>query len=143
MNPDYLRQNWGLAVAAVLFVIVLLAVLRALYQRSARGQLAATARRLRAARRAHRQADAKVTAAEKRLVKLGEKASSVKPRIVTEAQEALADARALAKIADDQVLIAANHVRKVIYLEYPPERHEALRKKYLPDDKPQKQPFSF
>ena len=38
------------------------------------------------------------------------------------------------KIANDQVLIARNQVRKIILEEYPPKRHAAMRLKYLKVD---------
>lgn len=143
MSVDWLRQNWGLAAAVVLIALVLVITSHAVYRRSAGGQLAAAARRLRLARREHAKAAARVAGMEARVQKLAAKSQSVKPRVLTEAREALQDARALAKISHDKVLIAANHVRKVIYQEYPPARHDALRRKYLPDDKPDGKPFTF
>jgi uncharacterized protein YlxW (UPF0749 family) len=143
MSLDDLRQNWGLAVAGLLMLIVLAIVLVAIYRRSARGQLAATVRALRQARRECRQTEGRVAALTAKVAKLRERARSVKPRVLTETSEALDDARALAKIHQDRVLVAANHVRRVIYQEYPPAKHEALRQKYLPDDKPATGPFSF
>ena len=71
------------------------------------------------------------------------KRESAKPRHVQETTEALEDAQALLKIAEDQVLIAANHVRKLILEEFPPTRQEQLRSKYLPDSAPDSKPFTF
>jgi len=53
------------------------------------------------------------------------------------------DAKMLAKIANDKVLIAENHVRRVIHEEYPPVKQERLRKKYLPAQAADKRRFSF
>ena len=50
---------------------------------------------------------------------------------------------ALAKIADDQQLIAMNHVRRIIHDEFPPKQHDKMRARYLPDDIKDKRPFSF
>jgi hypothetical protein len=58
-------------------------------------------------------------------------------------REAVQDAEALLKIADDQVLIAENHVRKIIVEEFPPQRHDRMRSKYLPGDRRDARPFSF
>ena len=142
-NLELLRQNWGLAVAALLFAIVAVVVAAALYRRSARGQLRTRARALRAARRRHERVRRAVTAAEARLKKLESRRASVKPRLLSEAREAVEDARALEKIVGDRVLVAANHLRRVIVEEFPPSRHDALRARYLPDDKPDTRPFTF
>ena len=65
------------------------------------------------------------------------------PRSIAEAAGALEDARALQKIAEDQLLIARNHVRKIILEEYPPQRHEALRQRFLPADEGDSKPFTM
>ena len=53
------------------------------------------------------------------------------------------DAEALLKIATDQVLIAQNHVRRIIVEEYPPKKHEKMRNKYLRQVDDKGLPFSF
>ena len=45
--------------------------------------------------------------------------------------------------SDDKVLIAQNHVRKIILEEFPPKRHESLRAKILPDAALDKRPFTI
>ena len=75
--------------------------------------------------------------------RLHDNADRAKPRHLQEAKEALQDARTLAKIANDKILIAENHVRRVIVEEFPPVRHEAMRQKYLPDAARDKRPFTF
>jgi len=114
-----------------------------LVQRSAGGQLRATVRALAQARQDEAKALKSVEKAERIARRLHEKADRAKPRHLQEAKDALGDARALAKIANDKVLIAQNHVRRVIYEEYPPARQEALREKYLPPQERDKRPFSF
>jgi DNA-binding phage protein len=84
-----------------------------------------------------------VEKAERIARRLHERAEQAKPRHVQEANGVLEDARMLAKIANDQVLIAENHVRRVIHEEYPPVKQERLRKKYLPEQAADKKPFSF
>jgi hypothetical protein len=96
-------------------------------------------RRERAAQAAHKAVDRAGT----RLERLRAEAESVKPRHVEEASGTLEDARALQKIADDQVLIARNHLRKLILEEYPPKRHAAMRSKYLQQDDPDAKPFTL
>ncbi len=143
MTVDFLRQNWALVVAAALLLIIGVITIAVLYRRSATGQLSRTAKRAREARNKLSTAQRAVAAVEKRVTRLQEKAASTKPRLLQEAKGALQDAKALQKIAGDQVLVADNHLRKVILEEYPPARHDALRQKYLPDDKPDTNPFSF
>jgi hypothetical protein len=72
--------------------------------------------------------------AEKRLVKLRARADSVKPRHLQEAAEAVEDATALAKIANDQVMIAETRLRELILEEFPQNQHTALRARYFGDE---------
>jgi hypothetical protein len=131
MTVDYLTQNWALVTASVLGTAILLFILFRAYQDSARGRLQANARQLRRREQDARSAAKGVDKAVARLDRLRVKADSTKPRLIQEASEALEDARALQKLADDQVLVSRNHVRTLILAEYPPKRHEALRKRYL------------
>lgn len=84
-----------------------------------------------------------VSALERKCERLQERADKVKPRHVEEARGELTDARALAKIAHDQTLIAENHVRRVIVEEFPPARQARLRARYRVGDEPTKKPFTF
>ena len=110
--------------------IVIFVLYRALID-SGWGQLRVSARQLKFRYRGANDAQKAVNKAVAKLEKLRAKSDSVKPRLVREASEALDDARALCKIAEDQVLIAETHVRNLIVDEYPPQQHEALRHKYL------------
>lgn len=143
MNTDWLRQNWGLVAGLVLIVPVIAAALRALVSRSAWGRLRRARRTLGVARRRHQKLVTRRTALEERVASLQKKAAHVKPRVLQEASEALEDTRSLLKIAADQVLIAENHLRKIIHNEYVPARQEQLRRKYLPGDGDDARPFSF
>lgn len=143
MTVETLRQNWALFVALALLLVVGLVVSMTVYRRSGRAQLMRTLKDLRAAQRRQASTQKSVAQAERRLAKLEARAAEVKPRTLEEARGSLADARALNKIADDQVLIAANHVRRIILEEYPPASHEALRARYLPTEAPDRRPFSF
>ena len=143
MTIDFITRHWSLAAASVLFTAIALFVLVRIYADSARGQLGARVRSLRARYQEVDQAENAVSRAERRLAALGNKADTVKPRHLEEARESLGDAQALLKIAVDQVLIAENHVRKVIVEEFPPNDQEALRNKYLRATDEQGKPFSF
>lgn len=143
MSESVLQENWALFAASILVAAVLIYLFATVYRKSSRGQLRANSRRLTRAINASRNVQLDLERATAQLEKLQAKASRVKPRLIAEAEEALADARALLKIANDQVLIAENHVRRVIHEEFPPARHEFLRQKYLPSEKDDGKPFTF
>ncbi len=143
MTVETLRQNWALLVALALLLVVGLVVSATIYRRSGRAQLMRTLKALRAAERRQASTLRAVAQAERRLATLETRRAEVKPRTLEEARGNLSDARALNKIADDQVLIAANQVRRIILEEYPPARQEALRARYLPNEAPDRRPFSF
>jgi hypothetical protein len=140
---DYVQQHWALVIASVLALAVLLFVIFRLYQDSARGQLQARVRDLRKCEQKAREAARAVDKAETRLTRLRARADSAKPRHLDEAAGLLSDKKALRKIAADQVLIAQNHVRKVIVEEFPPKRHEKMRSRYLPQLNDDQKPFNF
>lgn len=143
MDSELLKSNWALLVAVGIGLIIVVIVLSRLIRRSAWGQLRETRRALAEARQDEARALQAVDKAERIARRLHEQAEQTKPRHVQEAKELLEDARMLAKIANDKVLIAENHVRRVIHEEYPPVKQGRLRKKYLPEQAPDKRPFSF
>jgi len=143
MNIDLLLQNWGLIVAGILVLIVATIVIAALIRRSAGGQLRRALTDLDVCRREQEAAHSIAEKSETRLAALQSRLDKVKPRVVEELKGLLSDKQALAKIADDQVLIAKNHVRRVIHDEFPPNQHDKMRARYLPDDVEDKRPFSF
>jgi hypothetical protein len=143
MNTEVMRDHWALVVASALIIILLSLALLYSFRASARGQLRGLRRTLAAERLRSRKANAVVAKAQRRKERLLQRADKVKPRHLQEAHEALEDARALAKIADEGVLIAENHVRRVILEEFPLAQHEKLRRKYLPEAPRDKRPFTF
>jgi len=143
MTVEFLQQNWALAGASVIGVAVLLFALWRGWQDSARGRLGAALAQLGQKRTQARRKQRSLRKARVRLERLRSRAEHVRPRRVQEAMEALQDAEALAKIAGDQVLIAENHVRKIIVEDFPPKRHEALRARYLNRKDEDGRPFSF
>jgi len=143
MDSIILKSNWALAVAAIIGFVIILIVVGNLIRQSAWGQLRQTLQTLAKARQDEAKALKSLEKAEHITRRLHENADRAKPRHLQEAKDALQDARALAKIANDKILIAENHVRRVIHEEYPPIRQEALRQKYLPEPARDKKPFSF
>ena len=143
MTPTDLQQHWALIGAAALGAIVLLFAGWRAWLDSSRGRLRAARRRL---LRKRREAERRLRAGERakaRLDGLVGRSESVKPVRLQEARGALQDAEALLRIASDQVLIAENHVRKIIVEEFPPKHHERLRSRYLPGEGDDGKPFSF
>ncbi len=131
MTLEIITRHWALVIASVLGTGVLMFVLYRLYEASPRGRLNSNRRILRARKLGERQAQRRLDKASERLARLQSRAASTKPRLVAEAGEALQDAQSLQKIAADQVLVAKNHLRNVILEEFPPNRQDGLRNKYL------------
>lgn len=143
MTISVLQQHWALASASIVGVTVLSFVGWRAWLDSARGRLRTARRRLRDKRAEARRRRKQRERAAAALQGLQRKTESVKPRRLQEVSEAVQDAEALLKIANDQVLIARNHVRKIIVEEFPPKHHERMRRKYLPDDTEDNKPFTF
>ena len=143
MDAHWLRDNWALAIA--LAVLLLLAALWLLhvFRSSGRGQLRRALRELGRRRKALDRASAALDAANHRYDRLKARADKVKPRHLEEARGAVHDAGALAKIAHDQVLVAENHLRRIIAEEFPAARQARLRARYRVADVPGKKPFTF
>lgn len=143
MTPEILQQHWALVGASVVGTAVLLFVLWRAWLESPRGRLAAARRDLSEALRVARKRQKKAHSLANRLEHLEARSESVQPIRLQEAAEAVQDARALLKIATDQVLIAENHVRKIIVEQYPPKHHERMRSRYLPGERAADRPFTF
>ena len=131
MSTEILIRNWALVAASVLGTAIALFVLYRLYQASRQGRLRAAVRRLRRQKLAAEKAAKRLDKAATRLAQLRSRAASTRPRNLSEADEAVQDASALKKIADDLVLVAIKEVREVIVEEFPPNRQDVLRTKYL------------
>jgi hypothetical protein len=143
MTPLFLQQHWALVAGSTVGGAALLFAAWRAWLDSPRGRLAAARRRLRSAWLAARRRQMALQRASTRLAGLEKKAESVKPRRLEETAAAVQDAEALLKIAGDQVLVAENHVRKIIVEEFPPKRHDRMRSRYLPLDRTGGKPFSF
>ncbi len=143
MNTSLIVENWALWAAGLPVAIVVFAIMIVLYRKSPRGQLSRARRNYRAAEKTLTNACRSTRAAARRLEKLEGRAEKVRPRTLQEAREALEDSRALEKIADDKAQVMMNHLRRVIFEEYPPAKHEQMRAKYLPQDVADGRPFSF
>ena len=131
MTIESLTQNWALVIACVFSLAIFGFVMVRLYEDSGQGRLAQCVRELTAVRKEAAKAKARRHKAEKRLAALQPKADRLKPRLLTEAQEALQDADSLVKITGDQVKRAEKILRDVILEDFPPNRQDVLRSRYL------------
>jgi hypothetical protein len=131
MTMQLVTQNWALVVAGVFSLAIFLFVLSRLYEASPRGRLSAHIAVLRKHKAEVTQAETRLTKASEQLSALRSKADTTKPRLLSEAEEAIQDAQSLQKIAADQVLRAQKLLRDVILEEFPPKRQDVLRRKYL------------
>ena len=143
MTLEYATTHWALLSASVLGLAVVMFVVWRIWLDSARGQLRGALRTLRQAERDVTRLELNVRKSAATLARLRAKAESVKPSRLQEAAGTAQDAEALLKIAVDQILIAENHVRRIIVEEFPPKRHETMRSKYLREVDDAGRPFSF
>lgn len=138
-----MADNWALWAAAIPAGVGALSIIYLRYRRSPRGQLRSAIRQHRKAIAALDDTKRAIDKARIRQQKLQANADKTRPRLLQEASDALVDAEALNKIATDKILIAANQVRRVIFEEFPPNRHTRLRRKFLPQDIDDDRPFSM
>jgi len=143
MTYELATTHWALLSASVLGLAIVLFVLWRFWLDSAPGQLRVELRRLRHAEQEARKPRLATEKLRATLSHLQARADSVKPRRLEEVAGELQDHEALLKIANDKVLIARNHVRRIIVEEFPPKRHDAMRNKYLGKDDDPGRPFSF
>ena len=143
MNETLLTGNWALVLALIVASVAMIVIIAGVMRRSATGQLKRVRADLRKALKSRSKARSTAEKLQRRLAKLDANADKVKPRLLQEAKDALQDARALEKIAHDKVLVAGNHVRRVIHDEFPPSRHQELRDRYMPGFDQDNGPFSF
>lgn len=143
MNGDAFLQNWALWLAILPAVLVLMSVAADAWRRTARGQLAKRRGDYRRAARLAADARKNHDRACRRVERLERQASRTRPSVLEEARAVCSDSKTLAGIADDRVQVAANQLRKVICEEFPPDRQESLRNKFLPGEGVDRRPFSF
>jgi hypothetical protein len=137
------QTHWALILASATALALLLLAVRHFARHSARGRLRRTRKALDRERLRLRKAIAVAAKAERQRARLMQHVDRVKPRVLEESNGALADAKALAKIAADRVLVAENHLRRTILEEFPPSQHQSLRSRYLPETSRDNVPFTF
>lgn len=142
MSSEILTHYWALLIAGTLGTALVLFVGWRLRVESPQGQLAAARRQLQQRQRELARAEQVLRKSSRVLARLREHSASIRPSRLQTAEEAVEDARALAKIAHDQVLVAENQMLRVIVEEFPPRRHEALRRRYVRSDSERGRPYS-
>jgi len=143
MNLESLQSDWAIWLALAMLLIAAAMITPRLLKMTSRSKLSRVFADVKAARKELRKSVRAAKKAEKKFEKLLARADRVKPRVLQEAKESVEDGRALAKILNDKVIVAETHVRRIIYDEFPPEKHERMRAKYLPQDVIDNRPFSF
>ena len=140
MSWSAIQANWALLGAGVLAFALVLYFLRLILAGTARGRLRHALLDLQRAESAASAAAREERRAVKQLDRLQSRRETAKPRHLTEAEGRLADATAMHKIRADQVLVARNLLRKVIVEEFAPSKHEAMRRRYLGDERVPERP---
>lgn len=143
MNLESLQSDWAIWLALAILLIAAAMITPRLLKMTSRSKLSRVFADVKAARKELRKSVRAAKKAGKKFEKLLARADRVKPRVLQEAKESVEDGRALAKILNDKVIVAETHVRRIIYDEFPPEKHEQMRAKYLPQDVIDDRPFSF
>ena len=143
MNLESLQSDWAIWLALAILLIAAAMITPRLLKMTSRSKLSRVFADVKAARKELRKSVRAAKKAGKKFERLLARADRVKPRVLQEAKESVEDGRALAKILNDKVIVAETHVRRIIYDEFPPEKHEQMRAKYLPQDVIDDRPFSF
>jgi len=143
MDPDWLLRHWALLAAAAVAAAALFAVLVRVWSGSRAARLKRALRQRRRKESELERAARSARRADRSLRRLEGKVGKIPPKRLTEAEGHAQDARRLYEIAADQLLVAENHVRKIIVEEFPPGQHDALRGRHRLSDVPRKAAFSF
>ena len=136
-------DNWALVAASVLVTALVVQAIFVVASRSPAARLRRAWSKLQERRQAAKAAARKAGRASRACARLQAKARSVRPVKLEQAQTALSDCEALLKIANDQVLVAENHVRRIIVEQFPPAKQARLRARYQVSESPGDKPFTF
>ncbi len=143
MNIESLQSDWAIWLALASLVIAIVLIIPILLKQTARSKLNKVLSDLKETQKELRKTARASNKTEKKLQKMLANIERVKPRELQEAKDAVDDGKALTKILSDKMMIAQNHVRRVIHDEFPPAKHDRMRAKYLPQDVKENRPFQF
>jgi hypothetical protein len=113
-----------------IFLVVAIAVILPNIMPTPRGRLNRQRRELRHSLYERQQAERGSAKAARELVKLQARAQDVQPKLLREAEGRAQDMQIMFGRANDKVLVAENHVRRILLDEFPPATHQQLLKKY-------------
>jgi hypothetical protein len=143
MNIESLQSDWAIWLALASLVIAIVLIIPILLKQTARSKLSKVLSDLKETQKVLRKTARVSNKTEKKLQIMLANIERVKPRELQEAKDAVDDGKALTKILSDKMMIAQNHVRRVIHDEFPPAKHDRMRAKYLPQDVEDNRPFEF
>jgi len=143
MNIESLHSDWAVWLALGSLAIAIALMIPILVKRTSRSKLNKVLSDLKETQKELRKTARVSDKAEKKLQRMLANIERVKPRELQEAKDAVDDSKALTKILSDKMMVAQNHVRRVIHDEFPPSKHERLRARYLPQDVEDGRPFQF
>ena len=143
MNIESLQSDWAVWLAVVALAIAIALMIPILVKRTSRSKLNKVLSDLEETQKELRKTARVSDKAEKKLQGMLANIERVKPRDLQEAKDAVDDSKALTKILNDKMMVAQNHVRRVIHDEFPPSKHDRLRARYLPQDVEDGRPFQF
>jgi len=143
MNIESLHSDWAVWLALGSLAIAIALMIPILVKRTSRSKLNKVLSDLNETQKELRKTARVSDKAEKKLQRMLANIERVKPRELQEAKDAVDDSKALTKILSDKMMVAQNHVRRVIHDEFPPSKHERLRARYLPQDVEDGRPFQF
>ena len=143
MNIESLQSDWAVWLALASLAIAIALMIPILVKRTSRSKLNKVLSDLKETQKELRKTARVSDKAEKKLQRMLANIERVKPRELQEAKDAVDDSKALTKILSDKMMVAQNHVRRVIHDEFPPSKHERLRARYLPQDVEDGRPFQF
>lgn len=143
MNIESLQSDWAIWLALASLVIAIVLTIPILLKQTARSKLNKVLSDLKETQKELRKTARVSNKTEKKLQTMLANIECVKPRELQEAKDAVDDGKALTKILSDKMMVAQNHVRRVIHDEFPPAKHDRMRAKYLPQDVKEGRPFQF
>jgi signal transduction histidine kinase len=113
-----------------IFLIIFLGVVLPNTMPTPRGRLNRQRRELKHRLFERQQAEKTVAKAKRDFAKLQGRAKEVQPKLLREAEGHADDMQQMLVHASDKVLVAENHVRRILLDEFPPAVHQQLLEKY-------------
>ena len=113
-----------------IFLIILLGVVLPNIMPTPRGRLNRQRRELKHRLFERQLAEKAADKAQRDFAKLRSRAQNVQPKQLREAEGLASDMKTMLVHTNDKVMVAENHVRRILLDEFPPAVHQQLLKKY-------------